>query len=92
MKKIIEKIKNAGIDKWLHLVAAFCVVAIVALLFKASMCESNLICATCGAIAGVVVGLFKEIVDFFRGGKFDGGDLVADVVGVVLGFLCCLLM
>lgn len=92
MAKFIEKIKNAGLDKWLHIVAAFCVVAIVGLIFKGAMEETNIICATCGAIAGIVVGLAKELIDFFRGGKFDAYDLIADAIGIVLGFGCCLLM
>lgn len=92
MAKFFEKIKNAGIDKWLHGVACFAIVAVVALIFKGTMGESNVICAFCGWIAAIVLGLFKEIIDFFRGGEFDAGDLIADVIGAVLGFGCCLLM
>lgn len=89
---IIDKIKNAGIDKWLHGVACFAIVAVVALIFKGTMGESNIVCATCGIIAALVVGIAKEAIDFFRGGKFDAGDLVADIIGAVIGFGCCLLI
>jgi len=92
MANIFEKIKNAGIDKWIHFVACFAIAALVALIFKGTMELPNANCGFIGWIAGVLAGLAKEIVDFFRGGKFDGGDFIADILGATVAFGFAFLM
>lgn len=92
MANIIEKIKNAGIDKWLHFVCAFAIACIVMIGVCGIWGEPKAVCGAIGWIAAVCVGIAKEIVDFFRGGKFDGGDFIADILGATVAFPLAFLM
>ena len=92
MAKIIEKFKNAGIDKWIHAVACFCIACIVMICAFGIWGEPKAVCGAIGWIAAVCAGIAKELYDFFRGNIFDKGDLVADLIGATIAFPLAFLM
>ena len=71
--------RNIGIqnDKWFHIGVGFAVDAALKPNKKISWLQRKLI------VAGV--GTLKEISDTHRGGRFDGEDLAATVIGGLLG-------
>lgn len=95
----MEKIKKFFNDRshWYHIVACFILAAVVALVPRSlwntdgeSVLFVNAACGFIGFIAAVCAGLGKELADFFRYGRFDGADLVADLLGSVVAFLFAL--
>jgi len=92
MAKFIDKIKNAGLDKWMHGVACFFICAVVALAVYGIWEDPKPVCGFIGWIAAMCAGLAKELVDFFRGNKFDINDLIADFIGATIGFGLAFLM
>lgn len=85
----MEKI---GLDKCLHVVVCFVITAFAALLCYGVFGQPHAVSAAIGAIAAFCVGVAKECYDFFKGGKFDVKDILADVIGIAAGFGIAFLM
>lgn len=84
--------KEIGMDKWLHGVACLAIVAVVALVMNGVVgLRPNAACGAVGVAAALAAGLAKELWDVRRTG-FSWGDLAADGVGAVVGFLFALMM
>lgn len=49
--------------------------------------EEVIIYCIFGIMASVLAGLLKEAIDSFRGGKFDGKDLLFTILGGAVGSL-----
>lgn len=95
MKKLIEiydKFANyvckfSG-DKYVHLIVGLLVSFAVAWVFALTTAGgTKLNCAFCGMATAVVVGIVKEVLDLFRGGKVDPFDILFTFIGGTLGFL-----
>lgn len=74
MKELFEKI---GKDKLQHAIVSALICAVL-------KCVVGLPLAV---ILTLIVGVGKEIWDKKSGGKVDFGDLLADVVGIIIGAL-----
>lgn len=81
-------LKNIGIDKWLHIIACFIIVCIVAIIDNVEWQRPNIIAACIGATVAFFIGLLKEIVwDYILGrGSFNIKDIAADLIGSLIGF------
>lgn len=81
-----------GLDKVLHFVACFIIVA-VAFLFLGAIPGNGFWAARLEALCiGVAVGVGKELYDKKHGGEFDLQDLAADGVGCLLALAFTFLM
>lgn len=84
---------NFGLDKALHFGVCFLIVAVVALICYGVLDMPKMASSLAGVCVGVVLGFGKEVFDkYVRLTGFDWSDIVADVCGVVLAFLCTLFM
>ena len=90
--KVAQWLCNFGSDKYVHLLFGLLVSFAVAWVFILTTAGAiKPVCAVCGVIAAVLVGLFKEIADFFRDKPFDAKDWLFTVVGGVIGALMFLM-
>lgn len=82
-----------GRDKALHMAAGALVSVVVSVAIGLTTAGAldgpggRLACGFCGLIGAALAGLGKECWDYFRGGHFDGRDLLATVVGGLAGWL-----
>ena len=75
-------------DKYVHLLFGLLISFAVAWVFMlTTMGATKPVCAVCGVIAAVLIGLLKEIADFFRDKPFDAKDWLFTVIGGVIGAL-----
>ena len=84
--RIFEKIAAIGSDKYLHLIAGLIVAFVLGRLF------ANVEAWAFPAITGVLLLMVaKECVDYYRRDEqFDLKDVVAGLVGAVVGVILCL--
>ena len=91
MRKLIDKISawlvGFGIEFYLHIVCVMFVAMIVARVCNLTGAERPL-AAVIGAIAGLVVGFFKEFIDAKTTHVIEPKDYVADLIGAVFFVLC----
>lgn len=84
--KVAEWLCSFDSDKYVHLLFGLLISFAVAWVFILNTAGATKpVCAVCGVIAAVLIGLFKEVVDFFRDKPFDGWDVLFTVVGGIIG-------
>lgn len=85
--RIFGKLATIGSDKYLHLIAGLIVAFVLGRLF------ANVEAWAYPAIVGVLLLMVaKECVDYYiRKEQFDWRDVVAGLLGAVVGVLMCLL-
>jgi len=95
MKKILEAwdkmckwLCRIESDKYVHLVAGLWIGFLVSAVMEATTpgCYETAY-AFMGVVGTAVVMVIKELFDFFRGERFDAGDVVATVAGGAMGGL-----
>lgn len=80
-------------DKYVHLLVGLLAGFFASLILSATTKGgTDLGFAFCGLIAAFLIMLFKEIIDFFRGGKFDARDWLFGTIGGLMGSLQWLVM
>ena len=85
--------KNFGIDKIKHIIAAFSIASVVGIALKGGAAWSNIACALIGSAAAEVALFGKEFYDkTIKGTKFDWADIQWGQIGVVAAFLCVWLL
>ncbi len=93
MKKVLEFwdkgcawLCSFGADKYLHLIVGLVFAIVVAAIIRATTpgCYETAY-AFMGVVGTAVVMILKEMLDFFRGGRFDGVDALFGVIGGVVG-------
>lgn len=85
--------KNFGLDKVKHIIAAFIIASVVGLAVKGGAGWSDIACALTGAATAEVALFAKEFYDkVIKGTKFDLADIQWGQIGEVLSFLCVWLM
>lgn len=90
--KVAEWLCSFSSDKYVHLLAGLLVSFTAAWVFILTTTGATKpVCAVCGVIASVLVGLFKEVADFFRDKPFDGQGWLFTAVGGVIGALMYLM-
>lgn len=75
-----------GVDKWMHIVLIMVVAWLVSLVFL-PFGLSKAARALLGVLAGIAVGIGKELYDKKTTGVVEKNDLIADGIGLVLYFL-----
>ena len=81
--------KEFGIDKIKHIIAAFVITAVVGLALSGGAEWSNIACALTGATTAEVALVGKEFYDnVVKVTRFDWADIYWGQIGVVLGFIC----
>lgn len=78
ISNIFNKIKNN--DKVLHLLANLFTVIFFGLIFGTLQ----------GIITAIFVSLCKELYDKYIGNKFNWDDIVADIIGILIGLFIIL--
>lgn len=90
--KVAEWLCSFTADKYVHLLFGLLISFAVAWVFILNTAGATKpVCAVCGVIASVLIGLFKEIADFFRDKPFDTKDWLFTAVGGVIGALMFLM-
>lgn len=99
MKKILEAwdkmckwLCSFGADRFLHLIVGLVFAVLVAAIMRATTpgCYETAY-AFMGVVGAAVLMILKELVDFFRGEKFDGRDAAFGIVGGIIGGLIFLM-
>ena len=85
MFKINDLVNKVGTDKFIHLLVCIIIAENVAT-YDAQVFNRNAI------IAAIVIGIGKEVIDFFRNGLFDVNDLKFDTYGAFVGGLLALIL
>lgn len=73
-------------DKYLHLIVGLVFAVVVAVIMRATTpgCYETAY-AFMGVVGTAVLMIIKELLDFFRGERFDGVDALFGIVGGVIG-------
>lgn len=84
--------KNFGIDKIYHFCVCLAIAFVGGLLAVLLGCESRAVVVWAAMYAAVGAGLCKEFTDWQHGCKPSWGDIVADVLGAVIGTVAAVLV
>ena len=87
MFKINDLVNKVGTDKFIHLLVCIIIAENVATYDAQVFNRSAIIAAIVGIVTAIVIGIGKEVIDFFRNGLFDFKDLKFDCYGAILGGL-----
>ena len=92
MFKINDLVNKVGADKFIHLLVCVIIAETVAVCDVTIFNRSAIIAAIIGIVAAIVIGIGKEVIDFFRNGLFDVNDLKFDTYGAFIGGLLALIL
>lgn len=87
MFKINDLVNKIGADKFIHLLVCIIIAENVATYDAQVFNRSAIIATIVGIVTAIVIGIGKEVIDFFRNGLFDFKDLKFDCYGAILGGL-----
>ena len=87
MFKINDLVNKVGTDKFIHLLVCIIIAENVATYDAQVFNRNAIIAAIVGIVTAIVIGIGKEVIDFFRNGLFDFKDLKFDCYGAILGGL-----
>ena len=80
---LTDKLCKIGSDKYVHLIVSLLITFFIGRGVSLVCVLSLPVCALIGAGVGFIIGVAKEALD----DKFDKGDLLADLIGCLLGFM-----
>lgn len=90
--KVAQWLCSFSSDKYVHLLFGLLISFAVAWVFVLTTAGATKpVCAVCGVIAAVLIGLFKEVADFFRDKPFGARDWLFTAVGGAIGALMFLM-
>lgn len=92
MFNINDLINKVGTDKFIHLLVCVVIAENIAIYDAYIFNRSAIIAATLGVIVAIIIGIGKELIDFFRNGLFDLKDLKFDCYGAILGGLLAFIL
>lgn len=92
MFNINDLINKVGTDKFIHLLICVVIAENIAIYDADIFNRSAIIAATLGVIVAIIIGIGKELIDFFRNGLFDLKDLKFDCYGAILGGLLAFIL
>ena len=87
MFKINDLVNKVGADKFIHLLVCIIIAENVAAYDAQVFNRSAIVAAIVGIVTAIIIGIGKEVIDFFRNGLFDFKDLKFDCYGAILGGL-----
>lgn len=83
----------SNLDKVAHTSISVILVIVISWIFLVTTAGCTvLISAACGIIGTMIIGVLKEAADFIGGGTIDFKDLLADLVGSILGGILVMLI
>lgn len=92
MFKINDLVDKIGADKFIHLLVCIIIAENVATYDAQVFNRNAIIAAIIGIVAAIIIGIGKEVIDFFRNGLFDVNDLKFDTYGAFIGGLLALIL
>ena len=92
MFKINDLVNKVGTDKFIHLLVCIIIAENVATYDAQVFNRSSIVAAIVGIVTAIVIGIGKEVIDFFRNGLFDVNDLKFDTYGAFVGGLLALIL
>ena len=93
MFKINDLVNKEGTDKFIHLLVCIIIAENVATYDAQVFNRSAIIAAIVGIVTAIIIiGIGKEVIDFFRNGLFDVNDLKFDTYGAFVGGLLALIL
>lgn len=92
MFKINDLVDKVGADKFIHLLVCIIIAENVAS-YDAELFNRNaIVAAIVGIVTAIIIGIGKEVIDFFRNSLFDVNDLKFDTYGAFIGGLLALIL
>lgn len=92
MLKINHLVDKVGTDKFIHLLVCIIIAENVATYDAQVFNRNAIVAAAIGIITPIIIGIGKEVIDFFRNGLFDINDLKFDTYGAFIGGLLALIL
>lgn len=92
MFKINDLVDKVGADKFIHLLVCIIIAENVATYDAEIFNRSAIVAAAIGAITAIIIGVGKEVIDFFRKGLCDLNDLKFDCYGTIIGAVLALIL
>lgn len=92
MFKINDLVDKIGADKFIHLLVCIIIAENVATYDAEIFNRSAIVAAAIGAITAIIIGVGKEVIDFFRNGLFDANYLKFDCYGAIIGAVLALIL
>lgn len=92
MFKINDLVDKFGADKFIHLLVCIIIAENVATYDAQVFNRNAIVAAAIGIITPIVIGIGREVIDFFRNGLFDVNDLKFDTYGAFIGGLLALIL
>lgn len=92
MFKINDLVDKIGAYKFIHLLVCIIIAENVATYDAEIFNRSAIVAAAIGAITAIIIGVGKEVIDFFRNGLFDANDLKFDCYGAIIGAVLALIL
>lgn len=92
MFKINDLVNKVGADKFIHLLVCIIIAENVATYDAEIFNRNAIVAAIVGIVTAIIIGIGKEVIDFFRNGLFDVNDLKFDTYGAFIGGLLALIL
>ena len=89
MKKIIGFLNRIEGDKWAHLLVCLLITTTLGFWSILTFHVTSGCAALVGGVIALILGVLKEVRDgfFVPNNVFSGADLLADIIGAVIGFI-----
>lgn len=92
MFKINDLVNKVGADKFIHLLVCIIIAENIATYDAEIFNRNAIVAAIVGIVTAIIIGIGKEVIDFFRNGLFDVNDLKFDTYGAFIGGLLALIL
>lgn len=92
MFKINDLVDKVGANKFIHLLVCIIIAENVATYDAEVFNRNAIVAAIVGIVTAIIIGIGKEVIDFFRNGLFDVNDLKFDTYGAFIGGLLALIL
>lgn len=92
MFKINDLVNKVGTDKFIHLLVCIIIAENVATYDAEIFNRNDIVAAIIGIVTAIIIGIGKEVIDFFRNGLFDVNDLKFDTYGAFIGGMLALIL
>lgn len=92
MFKINDLVNKVGTDKFIHLLVCIIIAENVATYDAEIFNRNDIVAAIIGIVTAIIIGIGKEVIDFFRNGLFNVNDLKFDTYGAFIGGLLALIL
>ena len=92
MFRVNDLVDKVGSDKFIYSLVCIIIAENAAICDAELFNRSAIVAVAIGIIIPIVIGIGKEVIDFFRNGLFDVNDLKFDTYGAFIGGLLALIL